>query len=182
VGVLIVLGVAFAKDKAWSVTAWALALSVAVLLMGGRLLDDSIRGASTTAGLSIGALFFLGVTGRIVHSILTARSISLDSVFGAICGYLLLGVAFGMTHAMIHTFNPEAFLMNDAIQRQTQQPDGVQNVFTYFSFITLNTVGYGDITPVSTAARTLAWCEALTGQLYLAVLIAGLMGALVARR
>lgn len=51
----------------------------------------------------------------------------------------------------------------------------------YYSFVTLTTVGYGDIAPASTTARTLAWVEAVVGQLYLAVLIAGLMSALIAR-
>jgi hypothetical protein len=52
-------------------------------------------------------------------------------------------------------------------------------LFTYYSFTTLTTVGYGDVTPLSTAARTCAWLEALTGQFYLAVLVAGLVGALL---
>ena len=45
--------------------------------------------------------------------------------------------------------------------------------FTYFSFVTMTTLGYGDITPVTENARTLAWLEALIGQLYLAVMVAG---------
>ena len=45
----------------------------------------------------------------------------------------------------------------------------------YFSFVTLATVGYGDITPVTPLARTLAWLEAISGQLYLAILVAGLV-------
>jgi len=53
-------------------------------------------------------------------------------------------------------------------------------LFTYYSFITLTTVGYGDVTPVSAPARTFAWLEALTGQFYIAVLVAGLVGALLA--
>jgi hypothetical protein len=49
-------------------------------------------------------------------------------------------------------------------------------VLTYYSFVTLTTVGYGDISPVSPATRTLAWVEAVTGQFYLAVIVAGLVG------
>ena len=54
-------------------------------------------------------------------------------------------------------------------------------MLTYFSFVTLTTVGYGDISPVSPAARTLAWVEAVTGQFYLAVIVAGLVSVLVAK-
>ena len=48
---------------------------------------------------------------------------------------------------------------------------------SYYSFITLATVGYGDVTPITPLARTLAWMEAVTGQFYLAVLVAGLVGS-----
>jgi hypothetical protein len=56
------------------------------------------------------------------------------------------------------------------------------HLFTYYSFVTLTTVGYGDVTPISTPARTCAWLEALTGQFYLAVLVAGLVGALLSQK
>jgi voltage-gated potassium channel Kch len=51
-----------------------------------------------------------------------------------------------------------------------------RNGLSYFSFITLATVGYGDVTPATPLTRTLAWLEAITGQFYLAVLVAGLVG------
>jgi hypothetical protein len=51
-----------------------------------------------------------------------------------------------------------------------------RGVLSYYSFITLATVGYGDVTPATALARTLAWIEAITGQFYLAVLVAGLVG------
>jgi hypothetical protein len=54
-------------------------------------------------------------------------------------------------------------------------------VLTYYSFVTLTTVGYGDINPVSPATRTLAWMEAVTGQFYLAVIVAGLVSLLAAK-
>ena len=55
------------------------------------------------------------------------------------------------------------------------------HVLTYYSFVTLTTVGYGDISPVSPATRTLAWMEAITGQFYLAVIVAGLVSVLAAK-
>jgi hypothetical protein len=53
--------------------------------------------------------------------------------------------------------------------------------FTYYSFVTLTTLGYGDITPLSYPARSLSTVEAVTGQLYLAVMIAGLLGAYISQ-
>jgi len=55
------------------------------------------------------------------------------------------------------------------------------HVLTYYSFVTLTTVGYGDISPLSPATRTLAWIEAITGQFYLAVIVAGLVSTLAGR-
>jgi hypothetical protein len=59
------------------------------------------------------------------------------------------------------------------------RPD--RGVLSYFSFVTLATVGYGDVTPTTPLARTLAWVEAITGQFYLAILVAGLVGFKVAQ-
>ena len=67
-----------------------------------------------------------------------------------------------------------------------RRPDGMaarpdRGVLNYYSFITLATVGYGDVTPATPLARTLAWMEAITGQFYLAILVAGLVGFKVAQ-
>jgi voltage-gated potassium channel len=51
----------------------------------------------------------------------------------------------------------------------------------YYSFVTLTTVGYGDVTPISPTTRTFAWIEAITGQFYLAIIVAGLVSMLVAK-
>jgi hypothetical protein len=71
--------------------------------------------------------------------------------------------------------------MNEDLAELAKTPGQAKNVYIYFSFVTLATLGYGDITPVANSARTLAWLEAVIGQLYLAVLVAGLVGALIAR-
>jgi len=59
------------------------------------------------------------------------------------------------------------------LAEQASEESSQLNVFTYFSFVTMTTLGYGDVTPISEHARTLAWLEALLGQLYLAVMVAG---------
>ena len=52
-------------------------------------------------------------------------------------------------------------------------------MLTYYSFVTLTTVGYGDVTPISPVTRTFAWIEAITGQFYLAIIVAGLVSLLI---
>jgi len=180
--VMVMLVFALARDKVWRVIACVLCIPAAALSFGSYFLPSSAQEISLFAGHLIGALFFIGVTGKIIQSIFVSRELSLDSIFGAICGYLLLGVAWGLTYAKIHAVNPESFQFDNPILQQVEQGTYSSQVFIYYSFVTLTTVGYGDITPLSTTARTLSWVEALTGQLYLAVLIAGLISALVATK
>jgi Ion channel len=87
---------------------------------------------------------------------------------GAIAVYLLFGVGWAHAYHLTGLLHPGSF---------NTPPGEIPSVldWVYFSFITLTTVGYGDITPVKPIARTLAMGEALTGQLYLAVLIARLV-------
>ena len=83
---------------------------------------------------------------------------------------------------MIYAARPDSFEIAPATLQQIQESGASRHLFVYYSFVTLTTVGYGDVTPISTPARTLSWFEAMTGQLYLTVLIAGLISALVAAR
>jgi hypothetical protein len=179
--VMVMLVLALTQDKVWRVVAYILCIPAATLSIGGHFLTSSAQFVSVTAGHAIGALFFAAVAGKIVQSIFTSRRLSLDSIFGAICGYLLLGVAWALTYAMIHAANPDSFQFGGLLRQQMEQVDYSRSVFIYYSFVTLTTVGYGDVTPLSIPALTLSWVEAITGQLYLAVLIAGLISALVAK-
>jgi len=91
-----------------------------------------------------------------------------DRVFGAIVLYLLLGLIWGVMYATLGAYSPGAFDGHPGVT-------GGLADWMYFSFVTLTTVGYGDITPVATSARSLAMLEALTGQLYPAIIIARLV-------
>ncbi len=178
--VMLMLTLALAQDKVWRLMACILLIPAAALSTGGHLLTSSAAVASVTAGHAIGAIVFVAIAGRIIQSILASQKLTMDSVFGAICGYLLLGVACALAYAMIYAANPESFHLGEAVRSQMQQADYGRHVFIYYSFVTLTTVGYGDVIPLSIPARTLSWVEAMTGQLYLAVLVAGLISALVA--
>jgi voltage-gated potassium channel len=178
--VMLMLVLVLAQDRVWRVIACILLLPAATLSIGGHLLTSSAQVASVTAGHAIGALFFVAVAGKIIQSVLVSQELTLDSIFGAICGYLLLGVACALTYAMIYAANPESFQLDDSVWPQMEQGEYSRSIFIYYSFVTLTTVGYGDVTPMSPSARTLSWVEAMTGQMYLAVLVAGLISSLVA--
>jgi voltage-gated potassium channel len=180
--VMVVLVLALVHDKVWRRIALLLCVPAASLSIGSHFLQPSAQQATLLAGHGIAALFFVLVTGKIVHTILTSRQLSVDSIFGTICGYLLLGIAWGLAFATIHAADPASFQFSDAMRSPLGPADYGRDVFLYYSFITLTTVGYGDISPLSPPARTLAWVEAMTGQLYLAVLIAGLVSSLIAAK
>jgi hypothetical protein len=98
-----------------------------------------------------------------------------DRVFGAIVLYLLLGVMWAFAYAMLNVLLPNAF--TDGAGKTPALTEWI-----YFSFVTLTTVGYGDITPVARAARSLAMLEALVGQLYPAIIIARLVSLQIGSR
>lgn len=94
--------------------------------------------------------------------------ITFRRIEGAIAVYLLLGLAWAYAYQLIAYLSPGAFSGSVTVS-------GGFSSWTYFSFVTLATLGYGDISPVDPVARSLATAEAITGQLYLAVLIARLV-------
>jgi hypothetical protein len=94
-------------------------------------------------------------------------------IFAAICVYLLLGYAWTFAYAIVEELDPGSFVALSNTPRE--YVDRVLEM-RHFSFMTLTTVGYGDIVPRSSAARTLAGIEAITGQIYLTVLVARLVG------
>lgn len=95
-------------------------------------------------------------------------------VMGGIAGYLLIGMTWAFAYQLFVEQAPDAihFEAPLAYAAASREP----NDLIYFSFVTLTTVGYGDVRPVHPAVRSLAVAEALVGQLYLAILIASLVG------
>jgi len=104
-------------------------------------------------------------------------AVTADTIAGAVCAYLLLGVVWAFAFSMIELARPGAFLVNGApMAAPTGTPKILRQELLYMSLVTLSTVGYGDIVPALPPARMLAVLEAVTGQIYLAVLIGGLVG------
>jgi hypothetical protein len=180
--VTVALLLSFAPDRNRRPVAVAFGVPTCLLSMGGHLLADQARDPAVLIGHCLAALFYSWGAALIVASLFRRQALSLDSVFGAICGYLLLGMAWGVLYSMLDAAWPGSFEVGSRLAEQVRAEHSRVPLFTYYSFVTLTTVGYGDVTPVSTPARTCAWLEALTGQFYLAVLVAGLVGALLSKK
>jgi hypothetical protein len=128
------------------------------------------------AVLFLSAVFFGYLIWNILRDISTRDRPTSERIFGGLCAYIFIGVLFALLYAHLEYRDPgvSAFTAsNDAIIESATSETSLLSLFIYYSFVTLTTLGYGDITPVSDAARTLAWMEALFGQLYLAVMVAG---------
>jgi voltage-gated potassium channel len=115
-----------------------------------------------------GTAFLLFVVVQLIRFILRAPTVDANVLCAGLSGYLLLGVLWTPLYIAVARWNSAAFSM---------PAGGIMDGFTsvYFSFITLSTVGYGDIAPVSKAARMLAAMEAVVGLFYVAVLISRLV-------
>jgi len=110
------------------------------------------------------------VTVYILHFALRAGRVDAAKVDAAICAYLLIGVIWQYLYILVHMYIPGSF----------ENPQLASGDFLYFSFITLSTLGYGDITPLNGPAQALAYMEAILGQLYLTILVARLVGLYIA--
>jgi hypothetical protein len=180
--VTVALLLSFCPEKGSRLVAACLGVPAGLLSLGGHLLVGRPADTAIQIGHGLAVLFFFWGASLIVASLFRRQALSKDSVFGSICGYLLLGMAWGVLYSMLDAACPGSFEVADRLAEQVRAEHSRVPLFTYYSFITLTTVGYGDVTPVSAPARTFAWIEALTGQFYLAVLVAGLVGSLLSQR
>ena len=115
------------------------------------------------------ALVLLAAAVMIVRRVLAFGTVTLQSIYGALSAYLVIGFMFAAVFAAIYHFSGDKFFVSGE-QANTQ-------TFQYFSYTTLTTLGYGDFTAYANSGRAVAVLEALTGQVFLATLVARLVAA-----
>jgi hypothetical protein len=154
--------------------------AIVLVTIAGRWLERVVPGAGLeTFNVAMSILSVLLLCGLVARQVFRGGPITVHRIIGAVAVYLLLGIAWGFTYYLIATLDPGAFSISSS------SPTNVvaHSEFLYFSFITLTTVGFGDITAIHPVARSLVMLEALTGQLFPAILIARLVSLeLVARQ
>ena len=129
--------------------------------------------------LVAGLVFLVFLIWQFLHFILRAARVGSEVMCAGISIYLLLGLLWMFAYLLVAGAVPDAFAFN-AGPAASHSMNGVTAF--YFSFVTLTTVGYGDVTPVSNGARVLAVMEAMTGTLYVAVLITRLVALYTSER
>lgn len=147
-------------------------VGVAIVLAVFLVLNPS-NGLAGAVGIFELVLTF-AIAAVIAFGIIDQGEVNQQSVTGAICVYLLLGLAFTFVYGAVAALGSDSFFV--------QGTDGTLALRLYYSYITLTTVGYGDYTPASNLGHMLAIIEALMGQLYLVTVVALLVSRIGQRR
>src|SRR5262249_15000389 len=140
---------------------------MSVLELAGFPEAAGFRDALQTAFAAYTAFVVLG-------DVVRGERVTAEKIRGAICVYVMIGATFAFAYASLLHIDPGALRFPEEGVAAGDRASRVAEIF-YFSFSTFTTVGYGDVLAVHPVARSLAWIEAVTGQIYLAVLVARLV-------
>ncbi|MHC4239302.1 MAG: potassium channel family protein [Planctomycetota bacterium] len=145
-----------------------IALAFLLQAAGGQTTSGRLQRAFSTTGDLINAAFVTITIVALMVNMFRAHRVTPDMIVGGICIYLLIGILWNVLFELVLIWYPDAIALREGAS------------LFYFSFTTLTTLGYGDIVPVSKFAQVLANMEAITGQVYLAIFIARLVGLHIA--
>ena len=151
-------------DRRW----WLLGTAVGVLVLVATVLVAAWPNGWRVGLVDIAISVVMLATGLTLIRRFVARSIVTPAtVFGAIDVYLLIGLAFSFLFHGMQSWSGDAFFASSI--------EGTRNTFTYFSFVSLTTLGYGDLTPATDGGRSIAVVEVIIGQILLITVIARLV-------
>lgn len=161
------------RRHGWAFTA------LTVVTLGARWGELLFASRFDVLALGLTAVWLVYAASVIIASLFERREVETDAILGAIVVYLLVALAFMMVFQVLELRDPGSFSgLPDGVQ---EHPNELASSMLYFSLVCLTTMGYGDIVPVSDLARPLSVLEGVFGQLYLAVMIARLVGLHIAR-
>ena len=150
-------------------------VSIGLAIVGiGLSLFGFGRASETATLLALGpfAAFLALSIWAALRQVMYGPEMSSNRLMGVVCVYLLLGILWATLYAGVYRLDPTAFSGIESTEKT-----GLTLSWVYYSFVTLTTLGYGDILPLSVAARVLAYSEAVFGVFYMATLVAMLVSA-----
>jgi hypothetical protein len=141
-------------------------------------------GRFNLAELIFSTIFLTYTTYTVLDHILRTTRVTTDTISGGIAVYLLIAILFALLFTIFETMMPGSFRLPDdvALSGNLHLSQSEGSVFLYLSMVTLTTLGYGDIVPLTAPSRALVGMEATIGQLYLTILVARLVGLHVTSR
>jgi hypothetical protein len=161
----------------WSLRSNRYAFNTAVGLVATTVIISTLVIALDKAELSfihlIIMLYFFVITLKLAaQQVLFSNQITANNIIGSICIFLLLGLIWVMLYLLLAEFIPNSFSGLESSTWQENFPN-----FIYFSFVTLTTLGFGDLLPTSPLARFLVYIEAIIGVFYMAIVVSSLVSA-----
>jgi len=171
--IVLFVGILLLAMRNAQVPRWIARLVIGIVLAGsavavGLAVTEPSEAAVGAAQIWSG-LVLLTTTAVIVHRILASTTVTLQSIYGALSAYIIIGLMFAAFYGAMSRLGSGPFFVNG-------QP-GNTRTFQYFSFTTLTTLGYGDFTAASNLGRAVAVMEAMVGQIFLATLVARLVAS-----
>ncbi len=167
-------------------TLYTVAHNKTLLIVGMILAAVTLLGTLTTK-YSTGTVFISAMISAVILLVLVITiiivdvvkndDIEVDMIFGAIAAYLLIGVCWALIYSIVDTLIPDSILINTNVVDEFGPVTGQSNFafYNYFSFVSMTTLGYGDVIPAHPVTRALATYQAIFGQMFIAILVARLV-------
>ncbi len=170
------------REKSHVVVGLSLAIPLTILNWANEELMSPDIGMIIMIGLGV---FFIYISYTIFRYILAERTVTVNTIFASLSVYFMIGLIFAFAYGIIEALQPGSFQL--ATQMGERAPlggpgTGAFSTFFYYSFVTMTTLGYGDITPITPFAGSVSTLEAIIGQIYLVVLVARLVALQVKSR
>ncbi len=170
---ILISGTYAASKKIYiTITAASLALPMLVSIWISHFVDMPFL---VFVGDCFGIAFIAFLVIIILSFIFGEHEVTSNVIYASIVVYLLIAIMWAFVYSVLETIHPGSFAIGNS-QIEVGRP-----LFIYYSFVTITTLGYGDITPVTDIANSLSFLEAVTGQIYLVVLVARLVGIHIAQ-
>lgn len=161
--------------------AWWFGLPTIVVVWVRHSFTEGYQQHALVAAHALMAIL-LACTAFLILRYVVRHQATVDNMIGAVCAYLLIGIVCGQMCFIAETVHPGAYHITEAANMDLQNPHTRASLMIYYSFSTLTCSGYGDIIPAIPITRTMAWIEAVIGQFYLVVLVAGMVSVRVSQK
>ena len=170
---ILISGTYAASKKIYiTITAASLALPMLVSIWISHFVDMPFL---VFVGDCFGIAFIAFLVVIILSFIFGEREVTINVIYASIVVYLLIAIMWMFIYLVLESINPGSFATGEG------QIEVGRRLYIYYSFVTITTLGYGDITPTTDLANSFSFLEAVTGQLYIAILIARLVGIHIAQ-
>ncbi len=174
-GTLLVATLSLAASKRMYLAAWSLVAAKVILEIVAYI--EPVAGVHT-AGIAVLFTFFVLAAAFAFKRVLEDDNVDMNRIAGAISIYMLIGLIWASLYFFLSLVDPQAFNgLADLSSHEVKHLNAAYMDLLYYSYVTLSTLGYGDVTPVGRAAQSLAYLEAICGVMYVAVLVAALVGS-----